>query len=626
SALLESAAPSARFWISDAPVGSAGYRVEDLQTRLPRVAELWPDGCPEWALAIPLTDASSTVPVGTAVLGLNPHRPLDDQYLAFCRLLADQIVAGIANAGAYEAERARAESLAELDRAKTLFLTNVSHELRTPLTLMLGPAEDALALVGDDPELRKQLEVVARNGRRLLRLVNSLLDFARIEAGRASAQRVEIDVGELTADIASAFDDVCRRAGLELVIDCEQVVGRVDPHMWETIVFNLLSNAFKFTFLGSITVRVAPGPDDTISLSVADTGVGIAESELPRVFERFYRPQQVEGRSMEGSGIGLALVENLVTLHGGSISVTSRIGAGTTFSFTVPASDPVGAPSSGPAPRRARRESIYVTEAAQWLESAAETLEPGPSELLPERPIVLVADDNADLREHLVRVIGSRWSTLCAADGRQALDLVRRVEPDLVIADVMMPMLDGFGLIKAMRDEPLLESIPVMILSARAGLEATGEGFDAGADDYLVKPFKSTELLNRVAARLRVATREHDRRERQERAVARAGILVELGALLSAAADVEGIVDGLLSPALSSLDIDAAGIGVVDADGELLRMTYGGSLAPELLDRYHAVSLDAPVPVATVVKSASAMVVPDSFQLGRDFHAVVSDA
>lgn len=630
SVLLESAAPSAQFWGARAVDEAGGRVIDDLQERLPGLADVWRQGGPERALVMPLTDPSSTVAVGTAVIGLNPHRPLDDQYQGFCRLLADQIIAGITSAGAYEAERARAESLAELDRAKTLFLTNVSHELRTPLTLILGPAEDALAL-GDDPELRELLQVVARNGRRLLRLVNSLLDFARIEAGRASTQLVETDVGELTADIASAFGDICRRAGLDLVIDCKPAVGQVDPYMWETIVFNLLSNAFKFTFDGSISVQVAAGPDGTISMSVSDTGVGIPEGELARVFERFYRPLNVEGRSMEGSGIGLALVQNLVELHGGSISVTSRPGAGTTFTVTVPAMSHTHVHTAHTRPSRARRDSIYVTEAAQWLEGASgevvgDALSAASVDRLPDRPIVLVADDNTDLRAHLERIIGSRWSTVSASDGQQALELIRRIEPDLVIADVMMPKLDGFELIKAIRADPRLESIPVMILSARAGLEATGEGFEAGADDYILKPFKSTELLNRVAARLKVAIRDQDRREREQLEVARAAVLVELGSQLSAATTEAEIVTRLLGPALSALAMDAVAIGVVQEGGDLLRMTYGGSLAPVLLDLYHTISVDAPVPMAKAVRTARSMVVPDTMQLDETYAAVVSDA
>ena len=638
AALLESAAPSAAFWGGPAGGDPAGRVVENVRVRLPGLAARLPDRCPDDALVMPLAEPGSVVPVGTVVIGLNPDRPLDPQYQGFCRLLADQVAAGIASAGAYEAERARAESLAELDRAKTLFLTNVSHELRTPLTLMLGPVEDALALVGDDPELRGQLEVVERNGRRLLRLVNSLLDFARIEAGRASTQLVETDVGALTADIASAFDDVCRRAGLELVLDCREVVGHVDPEMWETIVLNLVSNAFKFTFRGSITVRAEPGPDRTVRLSVRDTGVGIPDDELPRVFERFYRPFTIEGRSMEGSGIGLALVRNLVELHGGTITAESRPGAGTTFTVTVPvpgrspAAPAAGAGAAAP-PSRPGRDSVYVTEAAQWLERPAGQLAAPAASLAsqaltdgPERPIVLVADDNADLRAHLERVIGSRWSTVSAADGEQALDLVRRVEPDLVIADVMMPKLDGFALIRAMRADPRLESIPVMVLSARAGPEATGEGFEAGADDYLVKPFRSTELLHRVAARLKVASRDRERREREQQEVARAAMLVELGSLLSAATTEAEIVAGLLGPALSSLDADAAGVGVLDEGSGLLRMTYGGSLDRELRERYHTISLDAPVAIAAVAKTGRPVVVSDSSRPGSVFDAAVSAA
>lgn len=633
-------APTAGFWCVPEAVETSGLLVADLAARLGDLGARFAGGAPEAALVLPLADPASVATMGVIVVGLNRHRPLDEQYRGFCRLFADQVASGIASAGAYEAERGRAQSLAELDRAKTVFLTNVSHELRTPLTLMLGPLEDALALAGSDPELQGQLEVVERSARRLLRLVNSLLDFARIEAGRATARLVEADLGTLTADIASSFSDLCRRAGIDLVLDCRPAVGQVDPEMWETIVLNLLSNAFKFTFAGSITVRVTPAVEGTVELSVADTGVGIAQAEQDRIFERFYRPSSNKGRSVEGSGIGLALVQNLVELHGGKVSVQSAEGAGTTFSVTLPAlaSAPAAAVAAAaavaPAPAttpaaRSGAERVYVTEAAQWLERAAgevsSAAEDGPAPPELPRPIVVVADDNADLRGHLERVIGSRWSVVSAGDGVRALELVRRLEPDLVVADVMMPSLDGFELIHHLRADPRLEAIPVVLLSARAGTEAVGEGFAAGADDYLIKPFRSTDLLNRVAARLKLAARDRDRRERERFELERASGLAELGASLSAAGGETDIAAGVLESPLRAHGLHTVGLGVCEETTGLVRMTYAGPFDPELADRYHAIAADAPVPLAQVASSGQAMVITDTGELDDAFEPAVSD-
>src|SRR5688572_20919954 len=273
------------------------------------------DRPPVRALALPI-GASATL-----VAGLNRFRKLDESYRGFLDLAAGQIASAITNAEAYEQEKKRAESLAELDRAKTVFFSNVSHEFRTPLTLMLGLVEDLLRT--EDPEQRASLEVVRRNGQRLLRLVSSLLDFTRIEAGRAQASYEPTDLAELTADLASNFRSACERAGLRLIVDCATTApAYVDREMWAKIVLNLLSNAFKFTLEGEIAVRLREARDHFL-LAVRDTGSGIPAAELPRMFERFHRVEGARGRSHEGSGIGLALVYELVKLHGGTIAVDS---------------------------------------------------------------------------------------------------------------------------------------------------------------------------------------------------------------------------------------------------------------------------------------------------------------
>ena len=454
------------------------------------------------------------LPGGKLVVGLNPQRPFDAQYAGFLDLLAGQLAAALANAAAYEQERKRAEALAELDRAKTTFFSNVSHEFRTPLTLMLGPLEELLEGAQRDTVAasRDTLRTVQRNAQRLLRLVNALLDFARIEAGRIQAAYQPVDLGALCADLASNFRSACERAGLELSVDCPSPAepAWVDRAMWEKIVLNLLSNAFKFTLEGRIEVRLRERAD-AFELSVSDTGTGIPEHELPRMFERFHRVEGAKGRSYEGSGIGLAMVHELVRLHGGTIAVQSEPGRGTTFTVAVPKGK-AHLPAQPPVPgAETPRAESFVAEAMSWLAEDA----PEPQQAAGGAR-VLVADDNADLRRYVARLLEGRYRVQAVGDGAAALAAARANVPDLLIADVMMPRLDGVGLLRELRSDERLRAIPVILLSARAGEEARAEGLGHGADDYLVKPFSARELLVRVESLLRSTAmrREIDREVR----------------------------------------------------------------------------------------------------------------
>lgn len=504
--------------------GSAVEVITDLESRFgPLQCRPWPEPVRQ-AVVVPIAKPGQARPAGFLVAGVSPRLAFDDAYLGFLGLLAGQVGTAVANAQAYEEERRRAEALAELDRAKTAFFSNVSHEFRTPLTLMLGPVEDLLARSYTElsPATKSQLEVVNRNGLRLLRLVNTLLDFSRIEAGRVRAVYQPTDLAAFTAELASVFRAACERAGLRLVVDCPKLPEPVyvDRDMWEKIVLNLLSNAFKFTFDGAIEVSLRPG-GRVAELRVRDTGTGIPPEEMPRLFERFHRVESARGRTHEGSGIGLALVQELVKLHGGTITAESEVGRGTTFTIAIPVGsahlppDQVGA--SRTASSAGTGATPYVEEALRWLpaESDAELELPAYEEPLPvphpshesdeHRPRVLVADDNADMRQYIARLLAEHYHVTAVADGAAALAAARQRTPDLVLTDVMMPQLDGFGLLRELRADPRTRGLPVILLSARAGEESRVEGLEAGADDYLVKPFGARELLARVSAHLQMA-------------------------------------------------------------------------------------------------------------------------
>jgi signal transduction histidine kinase/DNA-binding response OmpR family regulator len=420
--------------------------------------------------------------------------------------------------------------LAELDRAKTEFFSNVSHEFRTPLTLMLGPLEDELSERKAWPrEQRVRVETAHRNALRLLKLVNSLLDFSRTEAGRSQASFAPTDLAALTRDLVSVFRSATEKAELELLVDCPDLPEPVyvDREMWEKIVFNLLSNAFKHTFEGSIGVTLR-WCGESLELRVSDTGVGIAEADLPRLFERFHRVKGVKSRSHEGTGIGLALVQELAMLHGGSVRVESTPKVGSTFIVTIRtgtahlSAERVCAAQT--AASSVRPGTAYVEEALHWLRREAPPAAPleARREIHPEagrdgkgpeqasvtessRPRILWADDNADMRQYVADLLGRHYDVVTVPDGEAALEAVRATLPDLVLSDIMMPRLDGFGLLKALRADERTARLPIILLSARTGEEAAVGGLDAGADDYLVKPFSARELLARVRTHVELA-------------------------------------------------------------------------------------------------------------------------
>jgi signal transduction histidine kinase len=526
-------------WPIDALLNSnRAITVDNLAELFPSLpAGVW-DKPPSRARLVPIMRRGQERAAGVFIAGLNPYRQLDSSYAGFLDLAAGQIAASITNAEAYEAEKHRAEALADLDRAKTTFFSNVSHELRTPLTLILGPIEDALT--SQETPSHESLQMLHRNALRLLKLVNGLLDFVRIEVGRMSARYQPTDLSLLTAQLASVFRSAIERAGLRLVVECEPLAEPifVDREMWEKIVLNLLSNALKSTFDGEIRVSISVEPGG-VQLQVSDTGTGIPERELQHLFERFRRIEDARRRSHEGSGIGLALVQELVEMHGGTIEVESRQGVGSTFTITLPFGH--GHLSQGHVvvdqvqPVVLQGSAVaYVQEALGWLPGherlkdeitggvAGDQNEESLRAASNDKPVVLLVDDNADMREYVRTLLSGQFEVVSATNGKMALEEMERRLPDLVLTDVMMPEMDGFALLAALRGNPVTAVVPVIMLSARAGEEARIGGIDAGADDYLTKPFTARELVARVEAQLKMA------RMRQEAVEQRAALTREI--------------------------------------------------------------------------------------------------
>ncbi|MBC7903614.1 MAG: response regulator [Gemmatimonadaceae bacterium] len=472
----------------------------------------------EKAVTLPIPSAQPGNPLGVLVAGVSPNAVFDENYQSFLALVASQISVALRNASAYEEEKKRAEALAELDRAKTAFFSNISHEFRTPLTLMLGPLEDVLANTNSqlaDTD-KKHITTAYQNSLRLLKLVNSLLDFSRIEANRAEATFTPVSIGSLTSELANSFESAMVRASIDFIVDCPPISEPIfiDQEMWEKIVLNLLSNALKFTFEGEIKVALKEA-DNQVILTVSDTGVGIPEGELPNIFKRFHRVQNSKSRSHEGTGIGLALTKELVQIHGGTISVESKEGKGSRFTVSIPKG------FSHLEKSRVRRAASqkptgllsgsFANDVSLWADDLQYAVPPGIVEAPPaaaseitskHESLILIVDDNLQMLNYIHRTLAPIWKIEMVRDGQQALDFIINRKPDLVLSDVMMPNMNGFELLAKIRQNPAFSDLPVILLSARAGSEATIEGLEKGANDYLIKPFNARELIARVTAQL----------------------------------------------------------------------------------------------------------------------------
>jgi len=514
-AMLELTRDAAGWPLAQVAATGMAVMVNDVIERFPTlVCGPYPEAMAS-AHVLAITQPGHARPIGMMVVGMSTRLPMNDAYASFLELLGTTVNGVVASALAAEEERRQIEAMAEIDRAKTAFFTNVSHEFRTPLTLMLGPLEEELAerTAPLPAPRRERIEEAHRNSLRLLKLVNTLLDFSLIEAGRTTAHFQATDLAESTTALASMFRTAIEQAGLTLTVDCPPLPEAifVDRDMWEKIVLNLLSNAFKHTFAGGIRIALR-WCGDHIELDVADSGTGIPAEALEHLFERFYRVQGAHARTHEGSGIGLALIQELVRFHGGTVRVSSEPGKGSTFTVSlmsghahlsdaniIEATEPVA---------HAQRAEAFVEEVLQWSDAGpvADAASAGvPGEAGAGRPRILWADDNADMRHYVSRLLGEHYDVTAVANGAEAVAMAQETLPDLVLTDIMMPELDGYGVLRELRADARTRHIPVILLSARAGEEEAIGGLDMGADDYLVKPFAARELLARVRTHLELA-------------------------------------------------------------------------------------------------------------------------
>jgi signal transduction histidine kinase/CheY-like chemotaxis protein len=403
--------------------------------------------------------------------------------------------------------------LRSLDEAKTRFFNNASHEFRTPITLIVGPLQDVISRNADkfSPEDVRKLQIVTRNAARLQKLVNTMLDFSRIEAGKLDALYQPTDLVALTQDLAMNFREVIERAGLKFTFKLDGPIPQVyvNREMWEKIVLNLLSNALKFTLKGKIEISLK-AKKKVVQLAVKDTGIGISPRNLTRIFERFVRIEPPGGRTYEGTGIGLSLVKELVQMHAGTVKVKSTEGKGSTFIINIRLGKehlPASQILDGRKDIASFDRQAFIEEAINWLpEHHAVEKRKKPKNGSKQKYTVLVVDDNADMREYIASVLSPTYHVIPVENGKRALNFLQKgFYPDLVVSDVMMPEIDGYDLVSFVKNTSL--HIPVILLSARTGEDAMIEAMGIGADDYLEKPFSSRELLAFVKARISMAQR-----------------------------------------------------------------------------------------------------------------------
>ena len=429
-------------------------------------------------------------------------RAATDRAAELERLVADR------TAALRENERrlaAQAEELKALDRARSRFFANVSHELRTPLTLTIGPIEDARNVVTGDPRLERWLDTALRNSRRLLRLVNQILDVAKLEAGEMHLDPRPLDLSAFLRGLLGAFQPVAERKGIVLQLQApEEYRAMLDADAIEKIVTNLLSNAVKFTPPNGLVSTTLTATPSQLTIVVRDSGPGIPPERLAHVFERFHHVDESHTSIQPGTGIGLSLVKELVELQRGTVTVVSDA-SGTAFTVTLPVTiDESSLPGIS---ATAERLTMFVSMELPTSGAHRTVLEDTDADV----PTLLIVDDSADLRAYVRDHFEDRFQVLEAGDGTEGITVAREHLPDVILCDVMMPGTDGHGLVRALRGSPETDFLAIVLLTAQAGDEQRLAGLEGGADDYLVKPFEMRELdvrvRNLIASRRRLRTR-----------------------------------------------------------------------------------------------------------------------
>ncbi|OJJ14115.1 hypothetical protein BKI52_44120 [marine bacterium AO1-C] len=422
----------------------------------------------------------------------------------------------------------QAEKLLEMDRLKSHFFSNVSHEFRTPLALILGPAEKLHNSI-KEPEAQTYFRSVITNAQRLLRLINQLLDFSKLENGKMTLQYRTGNLNLFLQHIVQSFEPMAQQKNiaLKLELPVQEVLSSYDHDKLEKVCFNLLSNAFKFTPAGgTVTVTLQMLEDKRIEVAIKDTGIGIPEKALPHIFDRFYQVDGSSTRSHAGTGIGLALVKELVELHEGQIKASSVPNEGTTFFVRLPWTEP--------------KESIGLVEdsvSGQTHEPPVVSLDASP--IVPEASVreqntVLVVEDNEELRKFLCAELMPTYHVVEAAHGAEGIDQATKVVPDLIVSDVMMPQIDGLEMVSTLKQNPLTSHIPIILLTAKASFESKIAGLEIGSDDYLTKPFSPKELLLRVKNRL---DQRNKLRELLKQQLTQAQVAIEPAAIVTNSMD-----------------------------------------------------------------------------------------
>ena len=400
--------------------------------------------------------------------------------------------------------------LLELDRLKDQFFANISHELRTPLTVSLGAFKtlQKLPLSGD---FHAVVQSGLRNTSRLLFLINELLDLAKFESGRTDVRKVCVDLVSLARNVSANFES-SERQRISIEGADSPVLIEVDVRKMTKVLYNLLANAFKFSDPNNGVVHIRLMSEDShVAIEIQDNGIGIPKDQFEHIFERFTQVEGDVARRYEGSGIGLALAREIVTLHGGHIGVQSTLGEGSTFTVTLPRGN-VNARDVVPVEDD---ETLVLPIVHDDVSPSDQNVGNG-KDTHGEQPLVLVVDDNADMRAYLIRLLTDEYRVVSAGNGAEALEQIRQLKPNLVVADIMMPVMTGNELMRAMRQDDSLRAIPIILLTARAGTEARVQSLEAGADDYVTKPFNEEELLARIKNQLRIYRQS---RELESRAI-----------------------------------------------------------------------------------------------------------